>query len=90
MTDPATGATRWTIRPVLRAFESGPALSRDGKTAWLVGTTGLLTRIDLATGTAESVLQVSKANTFSTPTLIADRTLVIGFQDGVLRGVTGL
>ncbi|GAB2582540.1 outer membrane protein assembly factor BamB family protein [Kribbella endophytica] len=90
MTDPATGATRWTIRPVLRAFESGPALSRDGKTAWLVGTTGLLTRIDLATGTAEPVLQVSKANTFSTPTLIADRTLVIGFQDGVLRGVTGL
>ena len=90
MVDPATGATRWTIRPVLRAFESGPALSRDGKTAWLVGTTGLLTRIDLATGTAEPVLQVSKANTFSTPTLIADRTLVIGFQDGVLRGVTGL
>jgi outer membrane protein assembly factor BamB/3',5'-cyclic AMP phosphodiesterase CpdA len=90
MTDPMTGATRWTIRPVLRAFESGPALSRDGKTAWLVGTTGLLTRIDLATGTAEPVLQVSKANTFSTPVLLADRTLVIGFQDGVLRGVTGL
>ncbi|MGC4942079.1 PQQ-binding-like beta-propeller repeat protein [Kribbella sp. DT2] len=90
MADPATGATRWTVRPVLRAFEAGPALSRDGKTAWLVGTTGLLTRIDLATGTAEPVLQVSKANTFSTPVLIADRTLVIGFQDGVLRGVTGL
>jgi outer membrane protein assembly factor BamB len=90
MADPATGATRWTVRPVLRAFEAGPALSRDGRTAWLVGTTGLLTRIDLASGSAEPVLQVSKANTFSTPVLVADRTLVIGFQDGVLRGVTGL
>ncbi|MEV6285042.1 PQQ-binding-like beta-propeller repeat protein [Kribbella sp. NPDC051770] len=90
MADPANGATRWTIRPLLRAFESGPAISRDGRTAWLVGTTGLLTRIDLANGTAEPILQVSTANTFSTPVLVADHTLVIGFQDGVLRAVTGL
>jgi len=36
---------------------------------------------------------VTRANTFSTPVLVGGRdgrTLVIGFQDGVLRGVTGI
>jgi hypothetical protein len=76
-----------------RSFEAGPVLSADGATAWHVGTAGLLSRLDLASGSAQPLLQVSKANTFSTPVLVGDRsrpTLVIGFQDGVLRGVTGL
>ncbi|ONI69963.1 hypothetical protein BWI15_26005 [Kribbella sp. ALI-6-A] len=93
MADPATGGTRWSVPVAPRSFEAGPVLSADGATAWHVGTAGLLSRLDLASGSAQPLLQVSKANTFSTPLLVgarSRRTLVIGFQDGVLRGVTGL
>ncbi len=89
MADPATGATRWTVPVAPRSFEAGPVLSADGQTAWHVGGAGLLSRLDLAAGSAQPLLQVSPANTFSTPILVG-RTLVIGFQDGVLRGVSGL
>ncbi len=93
MADPATGATRWTVPVAPRSFEAGPVLSEDGRTAWHVGGAGLLSRLDLAAATATPLLQVSRANTFSTPVLVGGRdgrTLVIGFQDGVLRGVTGI
>lgn len=93
MADPATGATRWTVPVAPRSFEAGPVLSEDGRTAWHVGTAGLLSRLDLAAATAQPLLQVSRANTFSTPVLVGGRagpTLVIGFQDGVLRGVSGI
>jgi outer membrane protein assembly factor BamB len=89
MADPATGAVKWTTAVAPRSFEAGPVLSADGRTAWHVGGAGLLSRLDLATGTTQPLLQVSKANTFSTPVLVG-KTLVIGFQDGVLRGVSGL
>jgi len=93
MADPATGATRWTVPVAPRSFEAGPVLSEDGRTAWHVGGAGLLSRLDLAAATVTPLLQVSRANTFSTPVLVGGRdgrTLVIGFQDGVLRGVTGI
>lgn len=93
MADPATGATRWTVPVAPRSFEAGPVLSEDGRTAWHIGGAGLLSRLDLAAATAQPLLQVSRANTFSTPVLVGGRagpTLVIGFQDGVLRGVSGI
>lgn len=93
MADPATGATRWTVPVAPRSFEAGPVLSEDGRTAWHVGGAGLLSRLDLAAATVTPLLQVSRANTFSTPVLVGGRdgrTLVIGFQDGVLRGLTGI
>ncbi|WP_157508776.1 outer membrane protein assembly factor BamB family protein [Luteipulveratus halotolerans] len=89
--DPTTGATRWSGASVVpRSFEAGPV--RDGSNALLLGAAGLLARIDLATGASTPLLQTSTANTFATPVIVGaggQRALVAGYQDGVVRAITG-
>ncbi|MGJ6980636.1 PQQ-binding-like beta-propeller repeat protein [Aestuariimicrobium soli] len=95
LVDPATGTVRWSasLAP-WRFFGSGlvhaPASGTGPDEAFLVSAMGRLGRIDLSTGTAEQLLQVSTANTFSTPVLVGEgssRHLVTGWQDGVVRAV---
>lgn len=86
LVDPTTGDEDWSVETAPRVLNAGPVLSEDESTAWIVGTTGLLVRVDLATGTARRERQLFSANTFSTPVRVGD-TLVVGAQDGVLRGV---
>ena len=83
---PTTGAEDWSVETAPRVLNAGPVLSDDESTAWIVGTTGLLVRVDLATGTAHRERQLFSANTFSTPVRVGD-VLVVGAQDGVLRGL---
>ncbi len=84
--DPATGTAAWTVQTAPRVLNAGPVVGPDGAQALVVGTGGLLVRIDLATGSAEQLRQLFVANTFSTPVLVGDQ-LVVGAQDGVVRGV---
>ncbi|HLR93428.1 MAG TPA: hypothetical protein VK053_02790, partial [Jiangellaceae bacterium] len=60
---------------------------------WMVGKTGRLVRIDLANQSFQSVLQVSWSFTESTPALVgsgSEQVLVVGGEDGRLRGLVGL
>ncbi|WP_147264054.1 outer membrane protein assembly factor BamB family protein [Desertihabitans brevis] len=84
--DPADGTVRWTLATAPRAFNAGPVLSEDGRTAWLVGVAGLLTEIDLTTGTATRRRQLFTANTFSTPVRVGE-LLLVGAQDGSVHAV---
>lgn len=85
--DPATGAPRWSVQAVPRVVNAGPVLDpRDG-TAWLVSVGGLLAAIDPVTGAVAVDRQLFTANTFATP-VVVDQQLIVGAQDGVLRGLT--
>jgi len=85
--DPATGARRWSTQAVPRALNAGPVRDARTGTVWLVGTGGRLVALDPETGAVTADRQVFTANTFSTPAIVG-RQLIVGAQDGVLRGLT--
>ncbi|NDL56167.1 PQQ-binding-like beta-propeller repeat protein [Phytoactinopolyspora mesophila] len=84
--DPATGDVRWTTNIGVRALNTGAALHNG--VAWVHGTTGQLTGVDVHTGDITERLQLTAtANCYSAPAVAGD-VLVVGDQDGVLHGVT--
>ncbi|WP_049573015.1 PQQ-binding-like beta-propeller repeat protein [Streptomyces sp. SBT349] len=83
--DPANGEVRWTADTGVRALNTGAAV-RDG-IAWIPGTTGRLTAVDLADGTVRERLQLTTAHCYGAPAVVGD-LLVLGDQDGTLRGVS--
>jgi outer membrane protein assembly factor BamB len=84
--DPATGDVRWSTDIGVRALNTGAAL-HDG-VAWVHGTTGQLTGVDVQTGEVTERLQLTAtANCYSAPA-VAGGVLVVGDQDGVLHAVT--
>ncbi len=85
--DPATGARRWTTQAVPRVVNAGPVRDERTGAIWLVGTGGRLAAIDPASGAVTVDRQLFTANTFSTPVIVG-RQLIVGAQDGVLRGLT--
>lgn len=89
LVEAATGAQVWTTRTAPRVLNAGPVLDAARSRALVAGTGGLLVSIDLTTGLATPERQLFTANTFSTPVVVDDQ-LVLGAQDGVVRGVTGL
>ncbi|MGE9809212.1 PQQ-binding-like beta-propeller repeat protein [Janibacter sp. G1551] len=95
LVDPATGAATWTTPTAPRVLNAGPVLVPGGERALLVGTGGLLVTIDLRSGAATPLRQLFTANTFSTPALVDGAAgdggpqLVVGAQDGVVRGIVG-
>lgn len=97
--DEATGETLWHGEPY--AFVNGssasagasPVPTDDPAIWWLVATTGLVTRFDLAGPDVSTVLSSSTAFTTSTAALVAagDEDLLVAIDHpGVLRGITGL
>lgn len=84
--NPETGGMHWTVSIGVRALNTGAVLH--GGRAWVHGTTGQLTAVDLETGEVAERLQLTAtANNYSTPTVAAGM-LVVGDQDGVLHGLT--
>jgi outer membrane protein assembly factor BamB len=84
--DTSNGEIRWTADIGVRALNTGAAV-HDG-IAWVHGTTGQLTAVDLETGSVKERLQVTAtANCYSTPA-VAGGMLVVGDQDGILHGLT--
>ncbi|MDQ4054705.1 MAG: PQQ-binding-like beta-propeller repeat protein [Actinomycetota bacterium] len=92
--DAGTGRQKWQAPALPRNFGAAPVPSPDDDSVyWLVGQSGLLVRIDLASQSVQQVLQVLTAYTQSTSALVgsgSDQVLVVGGQDGVLHGVVGL
>ncbi|WP_172979864.1 outer membrane protein assembly factor BamB family protein [Agromyces agglutinans] len=86
LVDPATGAKRWSSQAVPRLVNTGPVRDERTGALWLVGTGGLVVRLDAASGAVTVVRQLFTANTFSRPVIVGD-TLVVAAQDGVLRGI---
>lgn len=84
--DPATGARRWSTQAVPRVVNSGPVVDERTGVIRLVGTGGRLVTIDPASGNVTVDRQLFTANTFSTPVVVG-RQLIVGAQDGVLRGL---
>lgn len=84
--DPATGARRWSTQAVPRVVNAGPVRDERTGAVWLVGTGGRLVSIDPSSGAVTVDRQLFTANTFSTPVVVG-RQLIIGAQDGVLRGL---
>ncbi|MCR2818805.1 PQQ-binding-like beta-propeller repeat protein [Microbacterium sp. zg.Y1090] len=85
--DPATGVRLWSAQAVPRAVNAGPVRDVRSGRVWLVGVGGQLTAIDPATGDVTVDRQLFTANTFSTPVIVG-RQLIVGAQDGVIRGIT--
>lgn len=81
---PATGVATWRSEVGVRTLNAGPVIA--GDRAWIVATTGLLASLDLATGAVGNRLQLTPANTFSTP-VVVDGLLVAADQAGVVRGI---
>lgn len=83
--DPSDGTVRWTTDIGVRALNTGAAV-HDG-IAWVHGTTGQVTGVDVTDGSIVERVQVTAtANCYSSPA-VAGGTLVVGDQDGVLHGL---
>lgn len=80
----ATGAVQWRTELGVRVMNSGAAV-HDG-VAWVMGTTGLLAGVDLATGAVLERFQLTSAYSHATPVVVGS-TLVVADQDGVVRGI---
>lgn len=92
--DAETGEQSWKTQALPRNFGAAPVPDPDDDAVyWLVGQSGLLIRIDLAEEKVDEVAQVLTSFTQSTAALLGsadDRVLVVGGQDGIVCGVTGL
>ncbi|MEO3752499.1 PQQ-binding-like beta-propeller repeat protein [Streptomyces sp. B6B3] len=82
--DPATGTARWTATMGVRALNTAPVVHRD--VAWIPGTTGQLTGVNLADGTVRDRLQLTTAYCYGPPVVVGD-LLLFGDQDGTLHAV---
>ncbi|AYY11827.1 hypothetical protein EF847_02920 [Actinobacteria bacterium YIM 96077] len=92
--DPDSGEQTWEAEALPRNFGAAPVPSPDEDSVyWLVGQSGLLVRIDLANREVNQALQVMPVFTQSTSVVLgsgSEQVLVVGGQDGRLRGVVGL
>lgn len=86
LVDIDSGLEQWSVQTAPRVFNAGPVLDSRTGLVWVLGTAGLLVSVDVGAGSASFERQLFTANTFSTPVLVGDR-LVVGAQDGVLRGI---
>lgn len=84
LVDTGSGAAAWVTELGVRAFNAGPVRS-DG-VAWILGATGLLAGVELASGEILHRRQLGPANSFSTP-VVVDGLLLTADQDGVIRGM---
>ncbi len=85
LVSPTTGVAIWKSELGVRTLNAGPVIA--GDRAWIVATTGLLASLDLATGAVGNRLQLTPANTFSTP-VVVDGMLIAADQAGVVRGIS--
>jgi len=84
LVDLASGAVRWTVDLGLRVFNAGGVL-QDG-TAWVVTVDGKTIGVRVTDGAVIGALQHSLAYNFARPAVVGN-TLVVGDQDGVVRGL---
>ncbi len=86
LVDAATGAVNWTGNLVPVSLDAGPVLRGDD--AFLVGFSGMLSKVNLGSGVVTQLRQVTKAQFYSTPVLAVDDTvLVVAGQDGVVHSL---
>ncbi|TNC21011.1 outer membrane protein assembly factor BamB family protein [Amycolatopsis alkalitolerans] len=82
--DLQTGKTLWQTDLAVRVFNAGVVVA--DRTAWVASVDGKLIGVRLADGVRLGWLQHSLVYTFGRP-VIADGTLVVGDQNGVVHGI---
>ncbi|WAL69417.1 PQQ-binding-like beta-propeller repeat protein [Amycolatopsis cynarae] len=82
--DLATGTVVWQAGLGARVFNAGVVVDRG--TVWALSVDGKLLGVRLADGVPQGRLQHSLVYTFSRPVIAGD-TLVVGDQNGVVRGI---